>query len=275
MRRRGRIARSATSGVLSIAAVHGTCARVAVRSTENVDRPIPGWYALIVATARPYVRRVGVIGDVHAEDRRLEGVLGFFVMREVDRVLVVGDLVDGYGDVARTLMLLEEAGVDAVRGNHERWFLAGEERGLRLATQELPERAVAYLHTLPATRRYETPRGGLMLGHGVGDDDMSFLRPDTIGYGLQDITTLRELMLDPEIQYYIGGHTHLRMVRAFAGLVVVNAGTLFRDDEAVVALVDFEREEVQFHAVDDDGAPRPLERHVLPRPLPLHDHGES
>jgi predicted phosphodiesterase len=228
-----------------------------------------------VATACPYVRRVGVIGDVHGEDRRLEGVLELFVMSEVDRVLVVGDLVDGYGDVARTLMLLEDAGVDAVRGNHERWFLAGEERGLRLATRELPERSVAYLRALPVTRRYETPRGGLLLGHGVGEDDMSFLRPDTVGYGLQDIGALRELMLDPETQYYIGGHTHLRMVRAFAGLVVVNAGTLFRDDEAVVALVDFEREEVQFHAVGDDSPPIPLERHVLPRPLPLHASGNS
>jgi predicted phosphodiesterase len=228
-----------------------------------------------VATACPYVRRVGVIGDVHGEDRRLEGVLEFFVLREVDRVLVVGDLVDGYGDVARTLTLLEEASVDAVAGNHERWFLAGEERGLRLATKELPERALAYLRALPVTRRYETPRGGLMLGHGVGEDDMSFLRPDTIGYGLQDIGALRELMLDPEIRYFIGGHTHRRMVRAFAGLVVVNAGTIFRDDEAVVALVDFEREEVEFHAVEDGAPPAPLERHELPRPLPLYAHDET
>jgi predicted phosphodiesterase len=236
----------------------------------RIDLSSQGWYPSAVATACPHVRRVGVIGDVHGEDRRLEGVLEFFVMREVDRVLVVGDLVDGYGDVARSLALLEDAGVDAVRGNHERWFLAGEARDLRLATLELPERAVTYLRALPTTRRYETSRGGLLLGHGVGEDDMSFLDPDTTGYALRDIGALHELMLDPEIQYYIGGHTHRRMVRAFAGLVVVNAGTIFRDDEAVVALVDFEREQVEFHAVADDAPPRPIERQALPRPLPLH-----
>src|SRR5690606_29970929 len=140
------------------------------------------------------------------------------------------------------------------------WFLAGEERGLRLATRELPPDAVAYLRALPATRRYDTPRGGLLLGHGVGEDDMSFLRPDTAGYALQDIPALTELMLDPEIQYYVGGHTLVRMVRAFAGLVVVNAGTLFRDDEAVITLLDFDRRSVEFHTIEPDAPPRLLER---------------
>lgn len=235
----------------------------------GVDRGRPGWYDRPVATTHPSVSRVGLIGDVHGEDRRLERALEFFAACTVDRVLVAGDLVDGYGDVERTLALLEDARVDAIRGNHERWFLAGEERARRLATPALSVRARRYLESLPPTRRYETPRGGLLLGHGVGEDDMAFLRPETSGYALQDIDALRELMLDPEIQYYAGGHTHVRMVRVFTGLVVVNAGTILRDDDPVVAIVDFEREEVEFHASHEDSPPTFLERLALPRPAPL------
>ena len=59
-----------------------------------------------------------------------------------------------------------------------------------------------------------------MLCHGVGTDDEAWLLPDTRGYALQDIPTLRELMLDDDVRFMIGGHTHERMVRVFPGLTV-------------------------------------------------------
>jgi predicted phosphodiesterase len=191
--------------------------------------------------------RVGVIGDTHAEDAALEVALGALAREGVEQVLCVGDLVDGLGDVDRCCELLRRAGAIVVRGNHERWLLSGEMRDLPDATLEVSEPTRAFIESLPAVVEGDTAAGRLMLCHGVGDDDMAALRPQTAGYALQEVPTLRELMLRPDLRFAIGGHTHERMVRRFPGLTVINAGTLYREHEPCFVVVDFAERWVQFH----------------------------
>ena len=199
-------------------------------------------------------RRVAVIGDLHTEHTRLEALLAHAEARSVDAVWCVGDIVDGLGDVDRTCDLLAERGVVCVAGNHERWFLAGEMLDLPNRTMEVSEQTRAFLAALPVTRVLPTPAGGAMLCHGVGDDDMALLRSDTKGYALQGIPTLRELMLDDAVVYMVGGHSHERMVRRFAGLTVVNAGTVHREwDESGYVLIDFAERVVQMFDFGEDG----------------------
>lgn len=186
------------------------------------------------------VARVAVIGDVHAEDELLERALSALSRRHLDALLCVGDVADGPGDVDRCFDLLAEHQVLTVSGNHERWFLTNEMRGLPAATTQVKPATRERMEALPKTRRFETPAGTMLLCHGIGEDDMADLRPTTKGYSLQDIPTLRELMLDPTVDYVIGGHTHVRMARRFQGLCVLNAGAIARDVEPVVMLVDFE-----------------------------------
>jgi predicted phosphodiesterase len=213
------------------------------------------------------VSRIGVIGDVHAEDERLERALAEFRRRQVDAILCVGDVVDGAGNVGRSLDLLSAAGAHVVAGNHERWFLADEMRTLPHATLELETAHREVMLEWPSTIDFDTPRGGLRLAHGVGDDDMAELRPDTKGYALQAVTGLRELMLDPTVSYHVGGHTHERMVRVFQGLVAINAGTLEGPD-ATALVIDFEARRVTFLDVTGDDLP-PRAELPLPDPAPI------
>lgn len=213
------------------------------------------------------VGRVGVLGDVHAEDVRLERALRVLLEQSVDAVLCVGDLVDGPGSVERCIDLLEAASAYVVIGNHERWFLASEMRTVALATHTLAKGYAEKIRAYPATLDFDTPRGRLRLAHGVGDDDMAELRPDTRGYALQAIPTLRELMLDPNVDYHVGGHTHERMVRVFPGLVALNAGTL-TGDQPTVMILDFQRGTVTHIDLAAEPA-RPLEEMPLPSPAPL------
>lgn len=53
--------------------------------------------------------RLGLIGDVHAEDERLAAALEVFAAERVDRALCTGDVVDGHGDIDRTCALLASA----------------------------------------------------------------------------------------------------------------------------------------------------------------------
>lgn len=208
--------------------------------------------------------RLGVVGDVHCESETLERALDALDTMNVDAVLCVGDLVDGPGDADTTLGILEARKVQCVAGNHERWFLTGEQRTLEYATASISDASRAFIEGLPRVRRYVTPNGNALLCHGVGEDDEAWLLPDTRGYALQDIPTLRELMLDDEIQFMIGGHTHERMVRAFPGLTVINAGTIHRKNEQSFTLLDFGAMRVSAYSAAKGETGKPIEEVELP-----------
>lgn len=212
------------------------------------------------------LRRLGVIGDVHCESATLERALDALEAMSLDAILCVGDLVDGPGDADATLATLQAHGVQCVAGNHERWFLAGEQRALDNATQMINESSRAFLQSLPKVRLYATPKGNALLSHGVGEDDEAWLRPDTRGYALQDISTLRDLMLDENVQFLIGGHTHERMVRAFSGLTVINAGTLHRNNEQTFTVIDFGTMRVRFYSAAEGNTGTLIEELDLPMP---------
>jgi predicted phosphodiesterase len=211
------------------------------------------------------LRTVGVLGDVHAEDEAVALALG--ALTDVDAVLCVGDIVDGPGDLERTVALLRDAGVICVAGNHERWFLANTMRGVPDAHVTSSDAVRSFFADLPRTRRLPTVAGNLLLCHAVGDDDMAELRSDTRGYALQAIEGLRELWLDPELTFMVAGHTHERMVRAVPGLVVINAGTLRREAPGFVR-IDFEARKVRFFDLRE-GAVVDAGELELPEPLPL------
>jgi predicted phosphodiesterase len=213
--------------------------------------------------------RLGVIGDVHCESETLERVLDALDTMNVEALLCVGDLVDGPGDADVTLTMLDQRGVQCVAGNHERWFLAGEQRSLDDATASVSDTSRTFIEGLPRVRTYSTPAGNAMLCHGVGEDDEAWLLPDTRGYALQDIPTLREMMLDDEVRFMLGGHTHERMVRVFPGLTVVNAGTIHRKNEQTFTLVDFEAMRVGFYSAAEGNTGDLLEELDLPAPGPV------
>lgn len=215
------------------------------------------------------LRRLGVIGDVHCESETLGRVLDALDELSVDAVLCVGDIVDGPGDADATMATLEGRGVQCVAGNHERWLLAGEQRTLANATQEINDASRTFIESLPKLRRYATPNGNALLCHGVGDDDEAWLLPDTRGYALQDISTLRELMVDADVQFMLGGHTHERMVRVFPGLTVVNAGTIHRNCEQTFMVVDFEAMRVAFYSAAEGTTGKLIEVVELPAPPPV------
>jgi putative phosphoesterase len=192
---------------------------------------------------------IGLIGDVHAEAERLEAALEFMQQAGVQRILCVGDIADGSGDVNRCCQLLEQAGVAVVRGNHDRWLMQGIMRDLPAATRsdEINEKSKSFIKSLPSTQTFETVSGKLLLCHGLGDNDMQRLTPDDYGYALQFKDELHRLIEKREFRFVIGGHTHRRMVRHFDHLTVINPGTLYDAQSPCIALADFSTMQVRFH----------------------------
>ena len=215
--------------------------------------------------------RFGLIGDVHAEHERLQVALRALGEAGVDRLLCVGDLVDGYGDVDRTCALLAEHQVTTVRGNHDRWIRDDDMRTLPHAHRmtALAPASIALLKSLPSTLTIDLPLGKLLLCHAVGTNDMQKLGPDDSGYAISSNEDLLKVLFDPSIAIMVCGHTHVPMVRRFergAGktpLVVVNAGTLAREDNPGFVILDTEARRGDFFRIGEDLAISPLSRAVL------------
>jgi putative phosphoesterase len=199
------------------------------------------------------LRRIGIIGDIHAEDVLLEAALNFFAGENLDAIFCVGDVVDGAGNANRCCELLRQFSVLTVRGNHDRWMLENTMRDLHDATvrEELTSNNLSFLRSLSSTRSLQTNAGNLLLCHGMGENDMQEIKPHDEGYALQFKDELQRLMCEKTVRFVVAGHTHQRMVRDFGGLIVINAGTLFRIRQPCVATADFGERWVQSHDFED------------------------
>jgi predicted phosphodiesterase len=210
--------------------------------------------------------KLGLLGDIHAEDERLAAALRTFSAEGVGRVLFVGDVADGQGDLDRCCALLTDAKAIGVRGNHDRWMLEGSMRSLSHAHHrvEVASQSVALLASLPPTREIDTPLGPLLLCHGVGDNDMKRLTQDDEGYALETNDELTALIQANRYALVIGGHTHERMVKRFDSLVFINAGSLARSSNPCCGILDCTARAVTFFDLEDAESPLRAETLLIP-----------
>ena len=216
------------------------------------------------------IKKLGVLGDVHAEDETLLAALEFFAAVGVDRVVCVGDVLDGAGDAERCIAMLLSRDIATVRGNHERWFVESKAMELVDATPEasLSEESLAWLRSLPVMRTLPTVAGAALLCHSLGRDDFTCLFPDEAMDPCHPSRAIRGLIdAAAGCRFVLNGHTHVPMVRVVGHVVVLNAGTLSRSHDSVVMVVDFERREVAWYpCAASFVASTPVRRERLPHP---------
>jgi predicted phosphodiesterase len=189
--------------------------------------------------------RVLAIGDIHTETELLDKALAVGREHRVDKVLSVGDIVDGPNDPLPCIAALQAARADVVRGNHERWVTEGHP----LEPFDYPDDALAWIAALPSTREYDTPTGRLLLCHGIGENDMVRFGPDTVGYALDVLDDLWRLARSGRYRWMIAGHTHEPMVRVIGELTVINAGTLVLLQEPCCVIADFQVGTVEHYSL--------------------------
>jgi predicted phosphodiesterase len=205
--------------------------------------------------SRRTISKLGLIGDIHAEDVRLERALEVLRARGVPLVMATGDVADGAGSFDRCCELLEKQGVITVCGNHDRWLLAGTARDLPDATppSAASPHARRFLQQLPLMVELPLLGGLALLCHGIGPNDMAKVGPDDYGYALESNDDLQALVRAGHYRWVLNGHSHHRMVRSFGGLTVINAGTLKRDASPCFLEVDFEHSVALVFELDHDG----------------------
>ena len=192
------------------------------------------------------IRRLGVIGDVHAEHRRLSSALEYLQSLNVDATVCTGDIVDGLGCPNESIRLLDNAATYTVRGNHDRWILEDKARHIKhahLAT-DLSEDSLAYLVSLPRQVTLDTIQGKLLLCHGVADDDLQKVWPGTESMAIERSHLLDDIIIGGTYKYVINGHMHFRTLIHFEELTLINAGTLKGEYWPGFSVINFETEQI-------------------------------
>jgi predicted phosphodiesterase len=191
--------------------------------------------------ASDVLERIGVIGDDHARDKRLEQLIAFLEEQALDALTCVGDVVNGPGDPNACAAVLESASVITVRGNHDRWLLEGSPP-LGSDTHQLADLTPAtltFLRALPTS--LELPGAGntpLVLCHGLPEDDMSTLTSDDYGYALEVNDELQRLLRDQQRRIVVKGHRHRPAVWRLDELTLIDAGSLLDSSPTGGAVVD-------------------------------------
>lgn len=177
--------------------------------------------------------RIAVIADIHANLPALEAVLDDLAGRDLDEVLVGGDLVGRGPQGDAVARRIREIGLRSVLGNHEEYLLAfrrGEVpddwlthpdwAAARWMARELSEDTAAYLAELPFSL-VAASASELRVVHGSPSSTREGVGPWTSDEKLGEIFDAVE---EPVL---VCAHTHRPLVkRPAAGGLVVNVGSV-------------------------------------------------
>ena len=185
--------------------------------------------------------RLGIIGDVHAEDVRLENSLSYLANQGCDKIVCTGDIIDGPGCPNRSVELLKAFSVVTVRGNHDRWIIENKARHVKNAHKinDLSRSTLDYLTMLPSQAKIMLGKIRVLLCHGVGRNDLKKVWPGTNLLEPIRSSELDRIISEEKFDYVINGHIHFRTMVHFKKMTLINAGTISGDFSPGCTLIDF------------------------------------
>lgn len=158
---------------------------------------------------------VGVISDLHANFEALKVALRWLEKHGVEHVVCLGDIVGYNANPLEVTYLTWSRCAFSLKGNHERYVLGEEARGVREEKMEvihwtrdqLDPRYLEWLRSLPDYHVYEDT---FLLAHGSPrDPDEYIFKNDAVKGSLQHMEEFY-----PGLRVCFFGHSHLPMAIA-------------------------------------------------------------
>lgn len=176
--------------------------------------------------------KLGLLGDIHGNDRALNAVLAAASLAGVEILLITGDLVGYYDAPGKAMDLLRSWDKHMVRGNHEDMlaiarsdpeFLGRVEEkygtGLRTAIDELTRQQIDDLCNLPHPLDLTINEIRILLCHGAPWDVDLYVYPDAAPELLQRCA-------NQDFDIVVMGHTHYPMCQKIGRTLLVNPGSV-------------------------------------------------
>jgi predicted phosphodiesterase len=177
--------------------------------------------------------RVAVFSDMHGNCVALDAMLADLRRHPADRVVCLGDAIQGGAQPAATVRRLRELGCPVVMGNADAWLLTGVVTGANETVTEQQEAARAWsLAQLSAADQafiagfqptVEIPLAdgrALLCFHGSPTSFDDLILPQT------PVEEVRRLLGPFASRLLTGGHTHLQQVRRLDDTFFFNPGSV-------------------------------------------------
>jgi predicted phosphodiesterase len=185
--------------------------------------------------------RVAILSDIHGNLVALKAVLSDLQRRKIEQVLYLGDVAATGPQPCEVIELVQAKGWPCVRGNtdetlaknipdipHEKeWELLPEEDKRRLleldewTRKQLRKSDRDYLSTFEPTVLFRPKNGpSFLCYHGSprsNHEGIFATTPDNL---------LTEYLEGHEAEIFVGGHTHMQMLRRFRRSIIVNPGSV-------------------------------------------------
>lgn len=180
--------------------------------------------------------RFALIADIHGNAWALEAVLAEIDRQGIELIYDLGDSLHGPLDPQHTAELLQERGIQSLRGNQDRLTLEhGHEADATwsFVRKGLSPEHLGWLAQQPATRRFDD----VLLCHGTPVSDTTYLlqtvTPNGARAARRDEIQLR--LGDEPASLVACGHTHVPQVVRLGHTTIVNPGSIglpMYDDDA-------------------------------------------
>lgn len=207
--------------------------------------------------------KVAILSDIHGNLSALTAVLKKLPLLNVDKVLVLGDMVGYYyyaKEVIELLCTLPE--VEFIQGNHERYLIKARHNPSFLkslkkkygssyekALAEMTEEQLDWIGSLPKNRSLHIASKKVLMCHGSPRDSDEYIYPDASPEKL-------DACLTDEHDIILMGHTHYPFVNVRRQVILVNPGSVGqpRDNGKLASFVtiNFENDALVFHRVPFD-----------------------
>lgn len=177
--------------------------------------------------------RVAFISDVHGNATALEAVMDDIQKKDVDQIVVLGDLCFRGPEPKRSLQLVREITGNVIKGNADEWVIRGIHVGevpdlaLPIMRQEqewtrsqLDDEDIDYLQNLPTTLSLELEGFTFQLFHATPDSLFEVVAPTDAD------EKIKSVFMKEASNFYIYGHIHLPYIRYIDGRCVINTGSV-------------------------------------------------
>lgn len=179
--------------------------------------------------------KIAFISDIHGNATALEAVLADIDKKQVDRIVVMGDIAYRGPEPQKSINLVRSLDTEVIKGNADEWvhrdIREGEvpDQALTTMRQErewtvkhLTDEDLDYLRELPeeVTVRL-TDDIKIHCFHATPDSLFDVVKPTESDEALSD-----RLMQKNEADIYLYGHIHLPYIRHINGKCVANLGSV-------------------------------------------------
>ncbi|SDJ99821.1 metallophosphoesterase family protein [Sediminibacillus albus] len=178
--------------------------------------------------------RIAFLSDIHGNAIALEAVIEDINRKNVDNIIVLGDIAYRGPEPKRSIELVRGLGTDVVKGNADEWVVRGIDKGEvpdhahELMNEErdwtaaqLTQEDINYLANLPSVKQFEVEGVTFHAFHATPDSLFEVVPPSA-----EDDTLALKLMKATAADVYLYGHIHQSYIRTINGKTVINLGSV-------------------------------------------------